>query len=318
MVEPYPEIEPYESGRLKISDLHELHYELIGNPKGKPAVYLHGGPGSGCNPFYRRYFNPEKYHLIMFDQRGCGKSTPHNELRENTTQLLVSDIETLRKHLKIEKWLVYGGSWGSTLALAYAQTFPDFVTEMVMSGIFLGSKEEVSWLYQSGVDTMFPDYWEEFVSVIDEKDRQDMLNAYHKIFTKASKEEQLKAAKAWSRWEARLIKLIPDPEIEEEFAVDDFAIAHARIECHYFSNECFLKPGQLLDGMEKIKHIPAVIVNGRYDMVCPPKYAWQLYKKWPKAKIIINPAAGHSGRDPQNMQALIEAVDNFVGVCVEE
>ncbi len=311
MSEIYPEIEPYQVGRLKVSDLHDLHYELIGNPKGKPAVYLHGGPGSGCNPFYRRYFNPEKYHLIMFDQRGCGKSTPHNELRENTTQLLVSDIEKLREHLKINKWLIYGGSWGSALALAYAQTFPQAVTEMVMSGIFLGSKEEVSWLYQSGANTMFPDFWEDFISVIDQKDRADLLAAYYSKFTKAPKEEQLRAAKAWSLWEARLLKLNLDPDLEKEFIADEFAIAHARIECHYFTNNCFLKPGQLIAGVERIKHIPAVIVNGRYDMICPPKYAWKLYKAWPKAKIVISPAAGHSGRDVPNQQALIEATDSF-------
>lgn len=247
----------------------------------------------------------------MFDQRGCGKSTPHNELRENTTQLLVSDIEKLREHLKINKWLIYGGSWGSALALAYAQTFPQAVTEMVMSGIFLGSKEEVSWLYQSGANTMFPDFWEDFISVIDQKDRADLLAAYYSKFTKAPKEEQLRAAKAWSLWEARLLKLNLDPDLEKEFIADEFAIAHARIECHYFTNNCFLKPGQLIAGVERIKHIPAVIVNGRYDMICPPKYAWKLYKACPKAKIVISPAAGHSGRDVPNQQALIEATDSF-------
>ncbi len=311
MVELYPEIEPYQIGRLKVSDLHELHYELIGNPKGKPVVYLHGGPGSGLSENSRRYFDPQKYHLIMFDQRGCGKSTPHNELRENTTQLLIADIEKLREHLGIQKWLVYGGSWGSTLALAYAQSFPQRVTEMVMYGIFFGSNEEVSWLYQRGANTMFPDLWEEFVSVIDDKDRHNMLAAYHRKFTEAPKAEQLKAAKCWSLWEARLLKLNIDPEIEKEFVVDEFAIAHARIECHYFMNNCFLKPGQLLAGVEKIKEIPAVIVNGRYDMMCPPKYAWQLHKAWPKSKLIIAPAAGHSGREIPNQQALIEATDKF-------
>jgi proline iminopeptidase len=313
----YSEIEPYETGRLKVSDLHELHYELIGNPKGKPAVYLHGGPGSGANPFYRRYFNPEKYHLIMFDQRGCGKSTPHNELRENTTQLLVDDIEKLRKHLGIKNWLVYGGSWGSTLALAYAEEFPEFVTEMIMSGIYLGTREEALWLYQNGANTMFPDFWEEFVSIIDEKDRQDMLSAYHRKFTQAPKEEQLRAAKAWSLWEARALKLDLDPNLESEFTADEFAIAHARIECHYFTNDCFLKPNQLLDGVEKIKHIPAVIVNGRYDMICPPKHAWQVHKRWPKSKLVL-PTAGHSGRDTNNQLALIEIVDSFADVFAKK
>jgi len=310
----YPEIEPYETGRLKVSDLHELHYELIGNPKGKPAVYLHGGPGSGCNPFYRRYFNPQKYHLIMFDQRGCGKSTPHNELRENTTQLLVSDIERLREHLGIKQWLVYGGSWGSTLALAYAQSHPQAVTEMVMSGIFLGSQEEINWMYQEGANNIFPDFWEEFISIIGLAKRNDLLSAYSDIFINAPKEEQLKAAKAWSLWESRMLKLNVDPALEEEFTIDEFAIAHARIECHYFTNDCFLKPGQLIAGVERIKDIPAVIVNGRYDMICPPKYAWKLHKAWPKSKIIIAPAAAHSGRDVPNQLALLAALDNFAVV----
>ncbi len=313
MVELYPEIEPYQSGRLKVSDLHELYYEEIGNPQGKPSLYLHGGPGSGANPFYRRYFNPQKYRLIMFDQRGCGKSTPHNELRENTTQLLVSDIEKLREHLNINKWLVYGGSWGSTLALAYAQTFPERVSEMVMSGIFLGSKEEIAWVYQNGANAIFPDFWEEFISVIDTSERSDMLAAYSRIFLKGKLPEQLKAAKAWSLWEARMLKLNIDPALESEFTADEFAIAHARIECHYFTNDCFLRSGQLLDGVERIKNIPAVIVNGRYDMICPPKYAWQLYRAWPKAKIILSPGAGHSGRDVPNQLALIEATDKFAG-----
>ena len=312
MAELYPEIEPYQTGRLKVSNLHELHYELIGNPQGKPAVYLHGGPGSGCNPFYRRYFNPQKYNLIMVDQRGCGKSTPHNELRENNTQLLVSDLENLREHLKIKRWLVYGGSWGSTLALAYAQTFPQVVTEMVMSGIFLGSTEEIDWMYQNGANIIFPDFWEEFVSMIETEKRGDLLSAYSEIFTNAPKEIQLRAAKAWSLWEARMLKLDIDPALESEFAADEFAIAHAKIECHYFTQNCFLEPGQLLKNIEKIKHIPAIIVNGRYDMICPPKYAWKLHRAWPKSKLVIAPAAGHSGRDRNNQLSLIEALDSFV------
>ncbi len=311
MPELYPEIEPYKTGRLKVSDIHELYYELSGNPDGKLAVFLHGGPGSGFNLFYRRYFNPQKYNLLMFDQRGCGKSTPHNELRENTTQLLVSDIEKLREYLGIKKCLLYGGSWGSTLALAYAQTFPERVSEMVMSGIFLGTKEEIVWMYQHGANYIYPDHWEDFVSVIDLNKRHDMLAAYSDIFLKAPKEKQLQAAKAWSLWEARMLKLLIDPALEMEFTADDFAIAHARAECHYFVNDCFLKPDQLLKNIERIKHIRAVIVNGRYDMVCPPQAAWKLHSVWPNSKLILSPAAGHSGRDLQNQLALIAATDQF-------
>ncbi len=311
MSELYPEIEPYQNGLLKVSDLHELYYEQIGNPQGKPALYLHGGPGSGANPFYRRYFNPQKYRLIMFDQRGCGRSTPHNELRENTTQLLVSDIEKLREHLGIKKWLVYGGSWGSTLALAYAQEFPDKVTEMVMSGIFLGTKEESDWMYQKGANMIFPDHWSDFIAVIPPEKRHDMLGAYSDIFMNGKKDEQLKAAKAWGLWEARMLKLNIDLALEAEFVADDFAIAHARVECHYFMNDCFLQPGQLLNGVDKIKHIPGVIVNGRYDIVCPPKAAWQLHERWSGSKLVITQAAGHSGRDLPNQLVLIEATDQF-------
>ena len=311
MAELYPEIEPYETGHLRVSDLHEIYYELVGNPKGKPAIYLHGGPGSGSNPDSRRYFDPQKYNFVLFDQRGCGRSTPFNELKENTTQLLVSDIEKLREHLAIEKWLVYGGSWGSTLALAYAQAFPQRVTQMVMYGIFIGCAQEISWLIQEGANNLFPDYWEEFIAPIAESERHDMLAAYHRKFNQGSKQEQLSAAKAWSLWESRLLRLNLDLEFDYTLEADEFTLAHVRMESHYSINNYFFQPGQLLSGVEVIKNIPAVIVNGRYDMMCPPKYAWQLHKAWPKSKLIITPASGHSRRDNNTQEALLGAINSF-------
>ncbi len=311
MIELYPEIEPYESGRLKVSDIHELYYEQCGNPDGKPLLFLHGGPGGSCNPFYRRYFNPQKYRLIRFHQRGAGVSTPHAEIKENTTQLLIGDIEKLRNLLGVEKWLVYGGSWGSTLALAYAQEFPQHVTEMILWGIFLGSKEETAWFYQKGANAIFPDHWQDFVSVIDPARRDDMVAAYYRIFTESPIAEQLKAARAWSLWEAKLLTLNIDEALISEFSADEFAIAIARLECHYFINECFLKPGQLLSNIDRIKHIPAIIVHGRYDMVCPVENAWKLHCAWPGSQLNIIPAAGHSGKEIANQQALLKAIDHF-------
>lgn len=245
MAELYPEIEPYDAGRLKVSDIHELYYEQVGNPEGKPVIFLHGGPGSGCNPRWRTFFNPKKYRLVLLDQRGSGKSTPHAELKDNTTQLLVADIEQLRKKLNIDKWLVFGGSWGSTLALAYAQAHPECVTEMIMYGIFLGSKEEDQWVYKEGANRIFPDFWQDFIAPIEPNKRHDLISAYYEIFTEAPRAEQVKAAKAWGLWEGRLTTLDFDETTINTFTDDDFAMAHSRLECHYFINDCFLKPGQL-------------------------------------------------------------------------
>jgi proline iminopeptidase len=312
MPELYPEIEPYKTGRLKVSNIHELYYELCGNPKGKPVVFLHGGPGSGCSPRSRQFFNPRKYNLILFDQRGSGRSTPHAELKENTTAALVADIEKLREHLGIKKWLVYGGSWGSTLGLAYAQAFPQNVTEMILWGIYLATKEETIWSFKNGANVIFPDYWEEFISIIKPSKRNDLVAAYYEIFTKAPRAVQLKAAKAWGLWEGRLTTLNPSQEFLSSLNNDDqFAMAHSQLECHYFVNNCFIKPGQLLAGVKRIKNIPAIIINGRYDMVCPLANAWKLHKAWPKSQLVIVPAAGHSSREIGMEQAIVKATDQF-------
>jgi proline iminopeptidase len=316
MPDLYPEIEPYKTGRLKVSDIHELYYELCGNPKGKPALHLHGGPGGSVSAHYRRFFNPDKYHLIRLHQRGAGLSTPQAEIKDNTTQHLIADIEKLRSHLNIEKWLVYGGSWGSTLGLAYAQEFPDNITEMVLWGIFLGSKEQSAWSFQNGANALFPDAWEDYVAEIDPADRDDILAAYYRKLTGADFAERLRAAKAFSLWDAKLLMHNPSPavldELINEFVADEFAIKIATLACYYFINECFLKPGQLLSGVDRIRHIPATIVHGRYDMICPLKYAWQLHKAWPEARLVIVPGAGHSGKELPMQQAIIEALDSFM------
>jgi proline iminopeptidase len=311
MSELYPEIEPYKTGRLKVSNTHELYFELCGNPNGKPALHLHGGPGGSPSAHYRRYFNPEKYHLIRFHQRGAGESTPHAEIKENTIHDLIADIKKLKEHLGVKKWLIFGGSWGSTLALAYAQAFPQHVTEMVLWGIFLGSKEEINWFYQKGASAIFPDVWESYVDKIDPDERHDMVAAYYRKLTSASQEERLRAAKAWSSWEGKLIMLNPDSTINNEFMTDEFAVAIARLECHYFMNECFLKPGQLLSDVERIRHIPTVVMHGRYDVVCPLEYAWKLHRAWPEAQLNIIAACGHSGKELPMQKEIVKALDCF-------
>jgi len=311
MSELYPEIEPYKTGRLKVSNIHELYFELCGNPTGKPALHLHGGPGGSPGAHYRRYFNPDKYHLIRFHQRGAGESTPYAEIKENTIHDLIADIKKLKEHLDIKKWLIFGGSWGSTLAIAYAQAFPQHVTEMVLWGIFLGSKEETNWFYQKGASIIFPDAWEDYVAQIDPAERDDMVSAYYRKLTSESQAERLRAAKAWSSWEGKLIMLNPDNTLTSEILTDNFAVSIARLECHYFMNECFLKPGQLLSDIERIRHIPTAIRHGRYDVVCPLEYAWKLHRAWPEAKFNIIPACGHSGKELPMQKELIEALDNF-------
>ncbi|WP_394822640.1 prolyl aminopeptidase [Pendulispora albinea] len=311
----YPEIEPYETGRLKVSDLHEIHWEVSGNPKGKPVVFLHGGPGSGTDPKQRRFFDPARYRIVLFDQRGCGKSTPHASLVDNTTWHLVSDMEALRAHLGIEKWQVFGGSWGSTLALAYAQTHPERVTELVLRGIFLLRKWEIDWFYQQGTSAMFPDKWEDYLAPIPESERHDMVSAYYKRLGSDDPKVQMEAARAWSVWEGRTSNLVVSEELVAKYAGDSFAIAFARIECHYFVNGGFFEPGNgLLDNVDRIRHIPATIVQGRYDVVCPMESAWALHRKWPEADFRIVPDAGHSAFEPGNLHELIEATDRYAGL----
>ena len=312
MRELYPPLEPYSEGMLPVSPLHTLHYEESGNPKGKPVVFLHGGPGGGIDPLYRRYFDPQRWRVIIFDQRGCGKSTPYAELRENTTGDLGEDIEKLRAHLGIEKWTVFGGSWGSTLALAYAETYPARVTSLVLRGIFMLRAQELHWYYQEGASFIFPDHWEKYLKPIPEGERADLITAYYKRLTSENKEVRLAAARAWSIWEGSTSKLFPSEELMEEFSEDEFAEAFARIECHYFINKGFFTyDDQLLKEVNKIRNIPAIIVQGRYDVVCPITSAWDLHRAWPEAQLIVVPDAGHSMTEPGIRSALLEATDRF-------
>ncbi len=307
-----PAIEPFDRGRLKVSAVHELYYEQCGNPNGKPAVFLHGGPGGGVSPDYRRYFDPEHYRVVLFDQRGSGQSTPHASLEENTTWDLVADIERLREHLDIERWQVFGGSWGSTLALAYAETHPTRVTELVLRGIFLCRPEEIQWFYQQGASALFPDVWEEYLKVIPEAERGDMVSAYHKRLTSDDPAVRVEAARAWSIWEGSTSKLFFDSDSIEKFADPEFALAFARIECHYFMNNSFFPTNNyLIENVAKIRQIPAVIVQGRYDVVCPMTSAWDLHRAWPEAELRIIQDAGHSISEPGIIDALVDATDQF-------
>jgi len=308
----YPEIEPHDVGRLQVSGLHSIHYEVSGNPEGKPVVFLHGGPGGGTDPKQRRFFDPSAYRIVLFDQRGCGRSTPHAELRENTTWDLVGDIEKLRAHLGIERWQVFGGSWGSTLALAYAQTHPRRVSELVLRGIFLLRRAELLWFYQEGASALFPDAWEAFLAPIPAAERGDLMKAYHRRLTGDDPAVRLEAARAWSVWEASTSFLLQRPDFIANAAGDDFALAFARIEAHYFVHRGFLeREQQLLENVGRLRHIPSVIVQGRYDVVCPMASAWQLHRAWPEAELVIVPDAGHSAFEPGILEALIAATDRF-------
>jgi proline iminopeptidase len=307
----YPALDPYLSGRLQVSDLHDLYYEVCGNPTGKPVVVLHGGPGGGCLPSYRQYFNPERYRIVLFDQRGCGRSLPYGELRENTTWDLVSDIEALRQKLGIERWVVFGGSWGSTLALAYSQTHPDRCLGLILRGIFLLRDSEIAWFYQAGASALFPDAWAHYLAPIPSEEQGNLLQAYHRRLTSDQSSVRREAARAWSLWEGSTSKLVPDFDVIARFGDPEFAEAFARIECHYFVNQGFLAPNQLLRDVDRIRQIPAVIVQGRYDVVCPMISAWELHQAWPESELVVIPDAGHSMTEPGIQTALIEAGDRF-------
>jgi proline iminopeptidase len=310
--ELYPALEPYRSGTLKVDATHEIYFEECGQPDGKPALFVHGGPGGGSDPVHRRFWNPERYRIVLFDQRGCGRSRPHACLEDNTTWHLVDDMEQLRAHLGIDRWQVFGGSWGSTLALAYAQSHPERCSELVLRGIFLVRQEELRWYYRDGANRIFPDAWEHFVAPIPAAERGDLIAAYYKRLTSEVEEERAEAAHAWSVWEGSTSRLIADPALIARSGEGRFADALARIECHYFMNRGFLeRDGQLLENIEAVRSIPAVIVQGRYDMVTAPASAWALHRAWPEAQLRMIPDAGHSALEPGILSALIKATDEF-------
>ncbi|APA97177.1 Prolyl aminopeptidase [Nocardia seriolae] len=312
----YPPIEPYEKGMLDVGDGQSLYYEVSGNPDGKPAVFLHGGPGGGTSPYHRQFFDPEAYRIVVFDQRGCGRSTPHiadgASLEHNTTWHLIADIERLRTHLGVDRWLVFGGSWGSTLALSYAQAHPDRVTELVLRGIFLLRRKEIDWYYNGSAGYVYPDEWEKFLAPVPEAERgQDLVEVYHRLLHSPDAALATDAAVAWSTWEGSTSSLLPHPDRVAETADPRFALAFARIENHYFVNRGFLDEGQLLRDIDRIAHIPGVIVQGRYDVVCPATSAWDLHRAWPGSELHLVPDAGHAALEPGITHHLVEATDKY-------
>lgn len=308
----FPEIEPYKSYHFRVSDIHELYVEECGNPKGQPVLFLHGGPGAGISPNHRRLFDPKHFRIILFDQRGAGKSKPHAELRDNTTWDLVADIEKIRKHVGVSKWMVFGGSWGSTLSLAYAETHPESVSHLVLRGIFLCRESEVKWFYQEGAHWIFPDAWKHYLEPIPEKERGDLVSAFYKRLTSSDEKTRLDAAKAWSGWEGATVHLIPDEATFLKFSSDHMAVSLARIECHYFINKCWWRTdNQLIEDVGRVRKIPSVIIHGRYDVVCPVKNAFDLHAVWPEAELRIVPDAGHAFDEPGILHELMTAVENF-------
>ena len=308
----FPPTEARETGRLRVSEIHEIYYEVSGAIDGKPVVVCHGGPGGGSTPSMRRYFDPKRYRIILFDQRDCGRSTPHASLEDNTTWSLIADMEALREHLGVDRWQVFGGSWGSTLALAYAETYPERVTELVLRGIFTLRRSELLWFYQEGANAIFPDAWEHYVKPIPEAERGDMMAAYYKRLTGSDKKAQLEAAKAWSMWEGGTVSLMPSEERLQNFSSDAFATAFARIECHYFVNKGFFeRDDQIIANIDRVRHIPAVIIQGRYDVVTPMSTAWDLHKAWPEADFKIILDAGHAASEPGIVDALVRATNKF-------
>lgn len=307
----YPAIDPYASGHLDVGDGHSIYWERAGTPGAKPAVFLHGGPGGGIAADHRRLFDPERYDVLLFDQRGCGRSTPHASLDANSTWHLVADIERLRVMMGADQWLVFGGSWGSALALAYAQSHPDHVSELVLRGIFTLRRQEIDWYYQEGASRIYPDKWERFLAPIAEKDRGDLLHAYHQILTGEDRTAQVAAARAWSVWEGETIRLLPDAALSATHDEDAFALAFARIENHFFVHRGWLEEGQLIRDAGKLRDIPGVIVQGRYDMACPAETAWALHRAWPEARFEMIEGAGHAYNEPGILDALIRATDSF-------
>jgi proline iminopeptidase len=310
----YPAIEPYESHTLQVSDTHTLYVEESGNPNGIPVLFIHGGPGGGTDPMYRRFFDPSQYRIIMFDQRGCGKSTPFASLEDNTTEHLIDDMEQIRIELSIPKWHLFGGSWGSTLALAYAESYPQHVSAMVLRGIFLCRKKDIHWFYQEGASHIFPDAFETYSHHIPVEERHDLVFAYYKRLTSNDDVVRLEAAKHWTTWEMATSKLIPSSELIEKGVDPQFSLPFARIEAHYFVNDAFLDDNELIHYIDKVRHIPCTIVHGRYDVVCPVSQAYELHKAWPSSKLIITPNAGHSATEPGTAKALVAATDEFSNI----
>jgi proline iminopeptidase len=311
MPDLYPDILPYAVHRLAVDERHALHVEECGSAKGVPALFLHGGPGAGCEPYHRRLFDPARYRIVLFDQRGAGRSLPHADLTDNTTWHLVADIERIREHLGIDRWLVFGGSWGSTLALAYAQHHPERVRALVVRGIFLCRDEEIRWFYQEGASRVFPDYWEDFLAPVPFAERHDLLHAYHRLLTGDHDIARMAAAKAWSTWEGRTATLLPNDAVVRHFGDPHVALSLARIECHYFVHQAFLRPGQLLEDAPRLAGIPGVIVHGRYDLICPFENAWALHRAWPGSELVVVPDAGHAASEPGIRSALVAATDRF-------
>jgi proline iminopeptidase len=307
----YPEIQPYVTHTLAVDAPHTLYVEECGNPKGLPVVFVHGGPGAGCEPWHRRFFDPARYRIVLFDQRGCGRSTPHAALDGNTTQALVTDMERIREHLGIDRWLVFGGSWGSTLGLVYAETHPERVLGLVLRGIFLCRPHEIRWFYQEGANRIFPDQFEHYLAPIPAAERDDLVQAYYRRLTGENEVTRMAAAKAWSVWEGSTATLKSNKAVIDHFAHPYTALSLARIECHYFVHDSFLRPNQILEDAARLKGIPGVIVHGRYDVVCPVENAWDLHKVWPDGELRIVPDAGHSAAEPGNTDLLVEATDRF-------
>lgn len=307
----YPRIKPYATHRLEVDPPHILHVEESGDPRGIPILFVHGGPGAGCMPYHRTFFDPQVYRIILFDQRGCGRSSPHAELEGNNTQALVADMERIRVMLGIEKWMIFGGSWGSTLSLVYAETHPERVMGLILRGIFLCRKTEIDWFYQGGAAKIFPDHWQEFISVIPEEERADLVSAYYKRLTGDNELARMGAAKAWARWEGQASTLQPNRSVIGSFTEPYTAMSLSRIECHYFMNNSFLQPNQILKNADKLAGIPGIIVQGRYDIVCPMESAWDLYQAWPDSELDIIADAGHSATERGIVDALVRATIKF-------
>ncbi|HED18634.1 MAG TPA: prolyl aminopeptidase [Gammaproteobacteria bacterium] len=307
----YPAIQPYVRHTLEVDPPHRLYVEECGNPKGIPVLFLHGGPGGGCQASHRQFFNADLYRIILFDQRGCGCSTPRAELRSNTTAALLADIEIIRRQLGVDRWLVFGGSWGSTLGLLYAEAYPELVYGLVLRGIFLCRKQDIHWFYQDGASRLFPDYWQDFIAPVEPEKRSDMVKAYYELLTGSDEVARLAAAKAWSVWEGRTSTLVSKPELIEHFGNSQVALSMARIECHYFVHDAFIPANRILQQVESLHGIPGVIVHGRYDVVCPVDQAYALHQAWPESRLNIVPGIGHSLADPAMVDALVRATDGF-------